>query len=241
MNQIDLKGKKAVITGASGDIGRAIARRFIESGAQVSSWDREPPSGCGDEHACIVDVCSETMVRQACIATLDALGSIDILVNNAGRSGPFAPVVDYPLDAWNDVLAINLTGPYLCCKAVLPGMLERGYGRIVNVSSVSGKEGSAHLCAYSAAKAGLIGFTKALAREVAGTGVLANCVTPGPTRSAMTRNTPPEQLRAMVGRVPLKRMMEPEEVAAMVAWLSSGDCSFTTGSIGDLSGGRTSY
>jgi 3-oxoacyl-[acyl-carrier protein] reductase len=169
------------------------------------------------------------------------MGGVDILVNSAGISGPHLPAWQMDPQDWRRVLDVNLSSAFYCCRAAIPHMLEAGYGRIVNVASVAGKEGSPLLGAYSASKAGMIGLTKVLGKELATSGVLVNAITPGPTRTEMTANTPPAQVQAMVSRVPMNRMMEPEEVAAAVAWLVSRECSFTTGSILDLSGGRAGH
>jgi 2-dehydro-3-deoxy-L-rhamnonate dehydrogenase (NAD+) len=250
MNQIDLTGRRAVVTGGSRGIGRAITQRLLQSGARVSVWALEDAAlqdcrdllaAYGAVHTHGVDVSNEMEVERALRGSLAVMGGVDILVNSAGISGPHLPVWEMQTQDWRRVLDVNLTSAFLCCRAVIPHMLEAKYGRIVNVASVAGKEGSPLLGAYSASKAGMIGLTKVLGKELATSGILVNAVTPGPTRTEMTANTPPEQVKAMVERVPMQRMMEPEEVAAAVAWLVSRDCSFTTGSILDLSGGRAGH
>lgn len=250
MNQIDLKGQRAVVTGGSRGIGRAIAQRLLQSGASVAVWALDDPAlqdgrdvlaEYGAVHTQGVDVSNEMEVERAMRASLAVMGGVDILVNSAGISGPHLPAWEMETQDWRRVLDVNLTSAFFCCRAVIPHMLEAKYGRIVNVASVAGKEGSPLLGAYSASKAGMIGLTKVLGKELATSGILVNAITPGPTRTEMTVNTPPEQVEAMVARVPMQRMMEPEEVAASVAWLASRECSFTTGSILDLSGGRAGH
>lgn len=250
MNQIDLAGRHAIVTGASRGMGRAIAQRLLSSGATVTMWSlgddalreaRDALSRLGTVHAHAVDVSDPLSVQTATESALKAMGGIDILVNSAGISGPHVPAWECSLDDWNRVLAVNLTGAFICCAALVPHMKAAGYGRIVNVASVAGKEGSPLLGAYSASKAGMIALTKTLAKELALSGVLVNAIAPGPTRTEMFANTPPEQMKAMLSRCPLQRLMEPEEVGASVAWLVSEECSFTTGSVHDLSGGRSTY
>lgn len=251
MNRIDLDGRVAVVTGGAGEIGKAIAARLLNSGASVWLWDRlesalqasvSALSSEGTVHSQCVDICDPASVKQAVTQIRKAAGGrIDILVNNAGVSGPFVPLAQLSLDEWRYVVDVNLTGAFVCSQAVLGAMLDGGYGRIVNVASVAAKEGTPLLSAYSAAKAGMVAMTKSLGKELATTPVLVNCVTPGPTRSRMTANSPPEQVAAMISKSPMQRMMEPAEVAAMVAWLCSGDCSYTTGAVHDLSGGRSTY
>jgi 2-dehydro-3-deoxy-L-rhamnonate dehydrogenase (NAD+) len=250
MNSIDLKGRRAIVTGASRGMGRAIAKRLLDSGATVTLWaldddalhmTRRSLSALGSVHAQAVDVSDQAAVSGATDAAVKTMGGVDILVNSAGISGPHVPVSDYPVEAWSQVLAVNLNGAFYCCRAVLPHMKAAGYGRIVNVASVAGKEGSPLLGAYSASKAGMIAMTKSMGKELALTGVLVNAIAPGPTRTDMFENTPPEQMKAMLSRCPMQRLLEPEEVAASVAWLVSAECSFTTGSVHDLSGGRSTY
>lgn len=250
MNKIDLEGRVAVVTGGSGEIGKSIAKRLLQSGASVWLWDLSEE---GLKKACSelspdgqaqwqrVDICDPANVEAALVRATQGGGRVDILVNNAGISGAFLPLEEYPLDEWQRVLNVNLTGAFICSKAVVPVMREGGYGRIVNVASVAAKEGTPRLSAYSAAKAGLVAMTKALGKELADTKILVNCIAPGPTRTRMTAESPPEQVALMVSKSPMKRMMEPHEVAAMVAWLCSEDCSYTTGSVHDLSGGRSTY
>ena len=254
MNQIDLKGRVAIVTGGAAGIGLACARRFLESGAQVSIWDlsRESldqakaelePLGPVDTRQ--VDVADAQNVRQAAGAVAAQFGRIDALVNSAGVSGRFVATADYPLEDWQRQLDVNLSGTFYCCQAVLASMLERGYGRIVNVSSMAGKEGNPFAVAYSSAKAGVIGMTKSLGKELAPKGILVNCVTPTifntPMHQRTRVNMAPEQLAALKAKIPLGRIGEPHEAAALIAWLCSQDCSFSTGAVFDLSGGRATY
>jgi NAD(P)-dependent dehydrogenase (short-subunit alcohol dehydrogenase family) len=251
MNAIDLRDRVAIVTGAVGEIGFAIAKRLVESGARVWLWDmseeglRTANSALQAHGAvdgvCAVDICDEAQVAAGVELALRKSGRIDILVNNAGISGPHAPLSEYTLAEWRKVVDVNLNGAFICTKAVLAPMTAGNYGRIVNIASIAGKEGSPFLSAYSAAKAGMIAMTKTLGRELGNSAILVNCVTPGPTRSRMTADTPPEQLKLMLSKVPMGRLMEPSEVSAMVAWLCSEDCSFSTGAVHDLSGGRSAY
>jgi len=250
VNQIDLKGQRAIVTGGSRGMGRAIAQRLLQSGAKVTVWaledaalqdSRRALAAYGQVEARGVDVSNEDEVARAMQAAVASMGAVDILVNSAGISGPHLPAWQMETADWRRVMDVNLSSAFFCCRAAIPHMLAAGYGRIVNVASVAGKEGSPLLGAYSASKAGMIGLTKVLGKELATSGILVNAITPGPTRTEMTANTPPEQVKAMVARVPMQRMMEPQEVAASVAWLVSRECSFTTGSVLDLSGGRAGH
>jgi len=252
LNRIDLEGRVAVITGGAAGIGLACARRMLDSGARVWLWDwseeglAEARSALGaDVPVQRLDVADAAAVRAAAQAVLAAGGRIDALVNAAGVSGRFVPAVEYPLDDWDRQLAINLSGTFYCCQAVLPAMLAQRYGRIVNVSSMAGKEGNPNAVAYSSVKAGVIGMTKSLGKEVGPQGVIVNCVTPTifntPMHQRTARNMPPEQLQALKAKIPLGRIGEPHEAAAMIAWLCSEDCSYTTGAVFDLSGGRATY
>ena len=234
---IDLSGGKAVVTGGSRGIGRAIADRLAGLGCTVAIWDIKPQ----EAGASAVDVADEDAVEQAAAATLASLGAVDILVNNAGINGPTVATRDYPLAAWQRVLDVDLTGTFLCCRALAPHMRARGSGRIVNVASIAGKDGNAEACAYSAAKAGVIGFTKALAKELVGDGVTVNCVTPAMTETALLHEMTPEYIERVRGMIPMGRLCGTHEIAAMVAWIASAECSFTTGAVFDLSGGRATY
>jgi 3-oxoacyl-[acyl-carrier protein] reductase len=234
MNQLDLKGRTAVVTGGKIGIGAAIVQRLSASGAKVRIWDvgaKEDP----------VDVADQKSVERATARTIAELGRIDILVNNAGIAGPTMPVVDYPVEDWRRVIDIDLNGPFLCCRAVVPHMVKAGYGRIVNIASIAGKEGNPNAAAYAAAKGGLIAFTKALGKELAKTGVLVNCVTPAAAQTAILEQVTPEFAQFMLSKIPMGRFVKVDEIAAMACWLATEDCSFTTGGVFDISGGRATY
>ncbi len=248
MNRIDLDGRVAVITGGSGGIGLAAADRMIRSGAAVALWDHDQASldlACKERPGTIgakVDVTDETAVERAAQATIDKFGRIDILVNAAGITASKLLIAEYPLDLWRKILDINLTGTFLCCKAVLRHMQKTDYGRIVNMASVAGKEGNPFSAPYSASKAAVISFTKSLAKETAATGIRVNCVAPAIIATKNLYHDMPEEMRKLwVSRVPMGRPGTPEEVAAMIAWLASEECSFTTGAAFDISGGRATY
>jgi 3-oxoacyl-[acyl-carrier protein] reductase len=234
MNQLDLKGRTAVVTGGLIGIGASIAHRLQASGAKVRIWD----VGAKDDP---VDVADQKAVERATARAIAELGRIDILVNNAGIAGPSMPVVDYPVDEWKRVLDIDLNGPFLCCRAVVPHMVKAGYGRIVNIASIAGKEGNPNAAAYAAAKGGLIAFTKALGKELAKTGVLVNCVTPAAAQTAILDQVTPEFAQFMLSKIPMGRFVKVEEIAALACWLATEDCSFTTGGVFDISGGRATY
>ena len=234
MNQLDLKGRVAVVTGGRIGIGAAIAQRMEASGARVRIWD------IGDKDA-PVDVTDQAAIERATERTIAELGRIDILVNDAGIAGMTMPVVDYPVDEWKRVIDIDLNGPFLCCRAVVPHMVKAGYGRIVNVASIAGKEGNPNAAAYAAAKGGVIAFTKALGKELAKTGVLVNCVTPAAAQTAILEQVTPEFASFMLSKIPMGRFVRVDEIAALVAWLASEDCSFSTGGVFDISGGRATY
>lgn len=235
--EIDLSGSNAVVTGGAMGIGRAIVDRLSALGCTVSVWDIAPREGDGLR----VDVADEAAVDRAMGATLAQLGHVDILVNNAGVNGPTVPTWDYPLAAWQRVLDIDLAGTFLCARAVAPHMRGRGAGRIVNIASVAGKEGNPHASAYSAAKAGVIGFTKALAKELVGDGVSVNCVAPAMTETELLREMTPQYIARVGAMIPMGRLCKAEEIAATVAWIASPECSFTTGAVFDVSGGRATY
>lgn len=250
MNAIDLKGQKAVVTGAARGIGVAIVERFLASGAEVAIWDMdeaaarkaaEALSAKGKAHAFTVNVTDEGSVRSAVEASVKRLGRIDILVNNAGVSGPNAPTWEYPTAEWRRVIEVDLIGVYLCCAAVLPGMIRHDYGRIVNIASVAGKEGNPNASAYSAAKAGVIGLTKSIGKEVVNHGIVVNCVTPAAVETDIFAQMSKTHIDYMLSKIPMGRFGKVEEVAALVAWLSSKDCSFSTGAAFDISGGRATY
>jgi NAD(P)-dependent dehydrogenase (short-subunit alcohol dehydrogenase family) len=250
MNQIDLKGRKAVITGGAQGIGFSVASRLIASGATLSLWDRDEVllnqaqtelSNTGEVSIEVVDVASAESVRKATTSTLTKHGRIDILVANAGIAGPNFKSWEYPLDAWKQVIDINLTGVFLCCSAIVPYLLEQGYGRIVNVASIAGKEGNANASAYSASKAGVIAFTKSLGKETASKNIAVNCITPAAARTRLFDQMSQEHIDFMLSRIPRGRFLEVDEVSSMVAWLVSEENSFTTGAVFDLSGGRATY
>jgi len=246
MNQIDLKGRVAVVTGAASGIGRATAKRLGADGAALELWDAaaedlaETADSTGGT-ATVLSVADDDAVAAAAAAAAERHGRVDILVNCAGIAGDIAPVAEADPAEWRRVIEVNLTGTFLCCRAVVPHMVRSGYGRIVNIASVAGKEGNPNAAHYSASKAGVITFTRALGKEVAGSGVLVNCITPAVIDTAILGQVTEAQVKYMVERIPLGRMGQPEEVAALIAWLSSEDCSFSTAAAFDLSGGRTTY
>jgi 3-oxoacyl-[acyl-carrier protein] reductase len=248
MNRLDFAGRTAVVTGGAQGIGLAIVQRLIDSGARVRIWDRDEQllkatiaklgaAASGDA----VDVTDVDGIARGTRAALQALGKIDVLVNNAGIAGPSMPVVDYPVEEWKRVIDIDLTGPFLCCRAIVPHMVKAGYGRIVNIASVAGKEGNPNAAAYGAAKGGLITFTKSLGKELAQTGVLVNCVTPAAAQTAILEQVTPEFAKFMLSKIPMGRFVRVEEIAALACWLASADCSFTTAGVFDISGGRATY
>jgi 3-oxoacyl-[acyl-carrier protein] reductase len=246
MNQIDLAGRAAIITGGARGIGLAIAERFIGSGAKVALWDvdgkaAESAAGLLHQTGVQVDVTDETSVNEALRRSEAAIGPVDILVTSAGITGPNLTIADYPAEDWRRVLDVDLTGPFLCTKAVVPGMTARNYGRIVHIASVAGKEGNPTASAYSAAKAGVIALTKSLGKELAKTGVRANCITPAAVQTGMFTQMTEEHIGYMLAKIPMGRFGLVEEIAALVAWLASEECSFSTGAVFDLSGGRATY
>ena len=245
MNRIDLASRTAIVTGAVKGIGRAIIAHLQAAGAQVIAWDIDADglAAMADTVAghAVVDIADGGQVRAAVETAVNAHGRLDILINNAGIVGPPTAALAYPEDAWRQVVDIDLTGTFLCCQAVAPQMVAAGYGRIVNIASIAGKEGTPMLAAYSAAKAGVIAFTKVLGRELAETGVIANCVAPAAIETDMAHNQDPEVLRLMIEKNPMKRLGTVDEVARMTAWLASADCSFSTGAVFDLSGGRAGH
>ncbi len=253
-NRIDLEGRSAVVTGGAQGIGLAIVERLLESGARVTVWDPDEErmgetmpllEDLAPEGTSIafdpVDVTDWSGVEGAAERAARAMGSIDILVNNAGIAGPNAPTWEYPLDAWREVMAIDLDGVFHCCRAVVPYMRLRNYGRIVNIASIAGKEGNPNACAYSAAKAGVIALTKTLGKELAAEDIAVNCVTPAAARTRIFEQMSPSHVEYMLSRIPRGRFVEVREVAALVAWLASQENSFTTGAVFDLSGGRATY
>jgi NAD(P)-dependent dehydrogenase (short-subunit alcohol dehydrogenase family) len=246
-NQIDLSGRVAVVTGAAQGIGFAIAKRLAESGAQLALWDQdgalveEAKAKLAASLAVTLDQTDFDAVVAGAQLTQDRLGRIDILVNNAGISGPTMPVADYPVEQWRRIIDIDLNGPFYCCKAVVPGMISCGYGRIVNVASIAGKEGNPNAAAYSAAKAGVVALTKSLGKELAGHDIAVNCITPAAAKTRIFDQISQTHIDYMLGKIPRGRFLKVEEAAAMVAWLVSAENSFTTGAVFDLSGGRATY
>jgi 2-dehydro-3-deoxy-L-rhamnonate dehydrogenase (NAD+) len=233
MNQLDFTGRTAVVTGGAQGIGAAIVKRLEGSGAKVRIWDLDGSPK--------VDVSDDASVQKALKAALADLGRIDILVNNAGIAGKNVPTVDYPIDEWERVLRINLTSQFLCCRAVAPHMVKARYGRIVNIASIAGKEGNPNAVAYSASKAGVISLTKSLGKELAQSGVLVNCVTPAAAKTAIFEQMTEQHIQYMLSKIPMNRFVEVDEIAALVCWLASEDCSFSTGGVFDISGGRATY
>ena len=250
MNRIDLAGRRAVVTGAAQGIGFAVAERLLQSGASVALWDRDAVElevaaralqAQGRTAAVAVDVTSWQEVESAVATTHAGLGGIDILVCNAGISGPNHRLWEYPLEDWRQVLDIDLNGVFHCLRAVVPGMIAQNYGRICSTASIAGKEGNPNASAYSAAKAGVIALTKSLGKELAGYDIAVNCITPAAARTAIFDQMKPEFIEYMLSKIPMNRFVEVQEIAAMIAWLASEDCSFTTGGVFDISGGRATY
>lgn len=236
-----MQDKVAVITGAARGFGRAIAERMGREGCRIVAWDVAPDTDQQAAHVERMDVGDPESVEAATRSTLDAMGRIDVLVNNAGVNGPTVPVWEYPVRDWRRVMAIDLTGVFLCCRSVVPHMRERGEGRIVNIASVAGKEGNANAGPYSAAKAGVIALTKSLGKELATSGVLVNCITPAIADTDLLREMTPEYVEAVKAKIPMGRLCRVEEVAEMVVFLSGPGCTFTTGGVFDLTGGRSVY
>lgn len=240
-----LNGQVAVVTGGARGIGLGIAKRLAVEGCRVVIWDVTPDALNAAEFSPAfitrVDVASRTSVEAAVVATVQAVGPIDIMVNNAGINGPVMPVWEYSDEDWTKVLAVDLTGVFYCCRAVVPQMRERGYGRIINVASIAGKEGMPGIAAYSAAKAGVIGFTKAFAKELASSGVSVNAIAPVITETDLFKEMTAEHIASSKGKIPMGRFLLIPEIAAMVAFIASPECSFTTGFTFDLSGGRATY
>ncbi len=250
MNQIDLEKRVAIVTGAAQGIGFAVAKRLLQSGATVALWDidnaalqtaKSQLDALGTVTIETVNVADPDSVQTATNATMHKHGTIDILIANAGIAGPNHPTWEYPIDAWKQIIDINLTGVFLCCRAVLPVMLRQNYGRIVNVASIAGKEGNPNAPAYSASKAGVIALTKSLGKETAASNIAVNCVTPAAARTRIFDQMKPEFIDYMLSRIPRGRFLEVDEVSAMIAWLVSEENSFTTAAVFDVSGGRATY
>jgi NAD(P)-dependent dehydrogenase (short-subunit alcohol dehydrogenase family) len=250
-NKIDLDGRFAVVTGGAQGIGRAIVERFLDSGAAgIAIWDRD--KDLADKTAAElksrgrviplgVDIADLKSVEAGFAATIKAFGRVDILVNNAGLGGATFKAWEYPLDNWKDVMAVNVDGVFHCCRVVVPQMIGNNYGRIVNIASIAGKEGNPNASAYSASKAGVIGMTKSLGKELAGLDIAVNAITPAAARTRIFDQMKQEHIDYMLSKIPRGRFLLPEEVAAMVAFLVSAENSFTTASVFDLSGGRATY
>ncbi len=248
--QYDLQGRVAVVTGGAQGIGFATAQRLQRSGATVVLWDLDTErlpgavqalAGGGPVSGEVVQLTDEAAVAAATAVTIARHGRIDILVNNAGITGGNAPTWELSPAAWRQVVEVNLIAPFLTCRAVVPGMIANGWGRIVNIASVAGKEGNPNASHYSASKAGLIGLTKSLGKELATKGVLVNAVAPAAARTAIFDQMAPAHIQFMLGKIPMGRFVAVDEIAAMVAWLCSPECSFATGAVFDLSGGRATY
>jgi 2-dehydro-3-deoxy-L-rhamnonate dehydrogenase (NAD+) len=240
-------GRAAIVTGGASGLGCESAKRIVEEGGRVVLWDvddealQEALALTGAEHAIAIDVADHGAVARAATESHERLGRIDILVASAGITGATAPVHEFPIESWLRVMDINLNGLFYCCREVVPYMLANGYGRIVNVASVAGKEGNPNASAYSASKAGVIGFTKSLGKEVATKGVIVNCLTPATFESPILKQIPQSQVDYMRSRIPMGRLGDVEESAAMVCFMASEECSFTTAATFDTSGGRTTY
>jgi 3-oxoacyl-[acyl-carrier protein] reductase len=249
MNQIDLRNRVAVVTGGARGIGRAIAERMLASGARVALWDVDPVAvetaaqelGRGVAHPVALDLADCDAVQAAADETARVFGKMDVLVNNAGITGGNAKTWEMDPAVWRRVMEVNLHGPFYCCRAVVPYMLRNGYGRVVNIASIAAKEGNPNASHYSASKAALIALTKSLGKELATSNVLVNAVTPAVISTDMLQQMPQSHIDYMVARIPMGRPGNREEVAALVAWLSSEECSFSTGAVFDLSGGRATY
>lgn len=248
MNQLDFQGRHAIVTGGATGLGFAIAQRLVASGGSVAVWDRDLAAGrtaaerLGAGCSFVqVDVTDEISVRDALQSTVRRSQRVDALVNSAGITGPNTKLWEYPVDAWRQVIEVNLTGLFLCCREVVPVMRQAGYGRIVNIASVAGKDGNPNASAYSASKAAVIALTKSLGKELADTEVRVNCVTPAAVKTAIFDQMTEAHIQFMLSKIPMGRFGTPEEIAALVGWLCTEDCSFSTGAVFDLSGGRSTY
>jgi NAD(P)-dependent dehydrogenase (short-subunit alcohol dehydrogenase family) len=245
-----LKGRTAVVTGGARGIGYAVAERYLASGAKVALWDMDAGrlasslpelAKLGTVTAHTVELTDEAAVQAAALDTLKAHGSIDIVVNSAGITGGNGTLWELDPKVWAEVINVNLIGPYLVCRAVVPHMIKAGYGRIINIASIAGKEGNPNASHYSASKAGLIGMTKSLGKELATKGIMVNCITPAASQTEQFAQMTQAHIDYMKSKIPMDRFVLPSEIAAMIAWLSSEDCSFTTGGVFDISGGRATY
>lgn len=245
MNKIDLENRVAIVTGGAQGFGLAITKRFIESGAKVLIWDKDTEYlnkvDLKNTHKIVVDVSNYKSVENAFAESLRHENKIDILVNNAGIAGPNFKTWDYPLEEWQKVINIDLSGVFYCCKTMVPHFIKNNYGRIVNISSIAGKEGNPNAMPYSAAKAGVIALTKSLGKELAENNISVNCVTPAPAKTRIFDQITQEHIDYMLSKIPRNRFVLVEELASLVAWMSSEENSYTTGSTFDLSGGRATY
>ncbi len=245
MNKINLENRVAIITGGAQGFGLAITKRFIESGARVLIWDKDTEYlnkvDLKNTQKIEVDVSNYKSVENAFAESLTHENKIDILINNAGIAGPNFKTWDYPLEEWQKVIDIDLTGVFYCCKTIVPHFIKNNYGRIVNISSIAGKEGNPNAMPYSAAKAGVIALTKSLGKELAENNISVNCVTPAPAKTRIFDQITQEHIDYMLSKIPRNRFVLVEELASLVAWMSSEENSYTTGSTFDLSGGRATY
>ncbi|MGL4636391.1 MAG: SDR family NAD(P)-dependent oxidoreductase [Beijerinckiaceae bacterium] len=250
MNKIDLNNRTGIITGGARGIGYAAAERMLASGASVSLWDMDAGkleeakaalSKLGKVTTEVVELTDEASVIKATAGTMAKHGQIDILVNNAGITGGNAKLWELDTDVWRKVVDVNLVAPFIICKAVVPEMIKKNYGRIINIASIAGKEGNPNASHYSASKAGLIGLTKSLGKELATMGITVNCITPAAAKTDIFHQMKPEFIQFMLSKIPMNRFVEVDEIAAMIVWLASEDCSFTTGAVFDISGGRAVY
>ncbi|HWB45597.1 MAG TPA: SDR family NAD(P)-dependent oxidoreductase [Hyphomicrobiaceae bacterium] len=247
-NAIDLKNRCAVVTGGAQGFGKAITERFVASGARVAIWDRDidlarkTAKTAGEAVTALpCDVADAGEVAEACAATLKAFGRIDILINNAGIAGANAKVWETDVEEWRKVMRVNLDGPFICSRAVVPAMIKQNYGRIVNIASIAGKEGNPNAAHYSASKAGVIALTKSLGKELAGYDIAVNAVTPAAAKTAIFDQITQEHIDFMLSKIPRNRFVTVEELASLVAWIASAENSFTTGAVFDISGGRATY
>jgi 3-oxoacyl-[acyl-carrier protein] reductase len=250
MNRLDLSGRVAIVTGGARGIGLAVARRMVASGAAVSIWDadaakteesRAALAADGNVSAQVLDLTDEVAVAEAAAKTKATHGKLDILVNNAGITGGNMPSWEIPVAQWRRVIDVNLNAPFIVASAVVPHLIANGWGRVVNVASVAGKEGNPNAAHYSASKAGLIGYTKSLAKELAQKNVLVNCVTPAAAKTDIFSQMTEQHIAFMLSKIPMGRFVEVEEIAALICWLATPDCSFSTGAVFDVSGGRATY
>ncbi|MCT9810958.1 SDR family oxidoreductase [Acidovorax sp. Be4] len=250
MNQYDFAGKVAVVTGGAQGIGLSVVQRLLEGGAAVAIWDRDPSAlqaarqaleGLGTVHTVVTDITDMASVEQASADTTAALGTVSILVNSAGIAGVNAPTVDYPEAEWDQVLKVNLSGTFNVNKVLVKGMVDQGYGRVVNVASIAGKEGNPNACAYSASKAGVIALTKSIGKETAGQNISVNAITPAAAKTKIFDQMSQQHIDYMLSKIPRGRFVQVDEIASLVGWLVSAENSFTTGAVFDLSGGRATY